>query len=181
LANDQDFKVKNGLQVGGTIAGNGSGITRIKASMDSSNGAPSVSAGADSGELFFDTSQNRLEIWNGTEFLPAIEELDAFAIVQPGQFAVGTGTSTYSPQSTITIKRLDATLGAAGNGDIVFEINKNGTPLETFTIPTGQTTFSSAFTTATSVTSSDTIRMDINNINSSNTHQDLTVEIFYST
>jgi hypothetical protein len=149
--------------------------------MDSSNGAPSVSAGADSGELFFDTSQNRLEIWNGTEFLPAIEELDAFAIVQPGQFAVGTGTSTYSPQSTITIKRLDATLGAAGNGDIVFEINKNGTPLETFTIPTGQTTFSSAFATATSVTSSDTIRMDINNINSSTTHQDLTVEIFYST
>jgi len=182
LANDQDFKVKNGLQVGGTIVGNGSGITRIRASMDSSLGAPSVSAGADSGELFFDTSQNRLEIWNGAEFLPAVEDLDAFSIVQSGTFTAGTGTLTYSPASTITIKRLDATLGVASSNaaDITFDILKNGSSIQQFTIEGGQTKVSKSFTSETQVTSSDTIRMDITNINSSTGHSNLTVEIFYS-
>ena len=175
MANDKDFKVKNGLQVGkdatfdsdvsvsGIITGVGSGLTRLKASMDSSGGAPSVSAGADSGELFFDTSQNRLEIWNGAEFLPAVEELDAFAIVRSGTFTASTGTLTYTPASTITIKRLDATLGVAptNSADITFDILKNGTSVQQFTIPGGQTTFSSSFTTETQVTSSDTVRMDI--------------------
>lgn len=194
MANDKDFKVKNGLQVGkdatfdsdvsvsGIITGVGSGLTRLKASMDSSGGAPSVSAGADSGELFFDTSQNRLEIWNGAEFLPAVEELDAFAIVRSGTFTASTGTLTYTPASTITIKRLDATLGVAptNSADITFDILKNGTSVQQFTIPGGQTTFSSSFTTETQVTSSDTVRMDIVTINSATGHSNLTVEIFYS-
>lgn len=195
MANDKDFKVKNGLQVGkdatfdsdlnvsGIITGIGSGLTRLRASIDSSGGAPGVSAGADSGELFFDLTESRLEIWDGASFIPVLNPLDAFAIVQLSTFTAGTGSLTYTPQSAITLKSIDATLAEAGDADIEFKLVKNGTTDigSSFTISSGQTSLGGTQSlTETVIGTSDNVRLDIVAINSSTTHSHLTVEVNYT-
>jgi len=195
LANDKDFKVKNGLQVGkdatfdsdlnvsGIITGIGSGLTRLKASIDSSGGAPSVSAGADSGELFFDLTESRLEVWDGASFIPVLNPLDAFAIVQLSTFTAGTGSLIYTPQSAITLKSIDATLAEAGDADIEFKLVKNGTTDigSSFTISSGQTSLGGTQSlTETVIGTTDNVRLDIVAINSSTTHSHLTVEVNYT-
>ena len=195
MANDKDFKVKNGLQVGkdatfdsdlnvsGIITGIGSGLTRLRASIDSSGGAPGVSVGADSGELFFDLTESRLEIWDGASFIPVLNPLDAFAIVQLSTFTAGTGSLTYTPQSAITLKSIDATLAEAGDADIEFKLVKNGTTDigSSFTISSGQTSLGGTQSlTETVIGTTDNVRLDIVAINSSTTHSHLTVEVNYT-
>ena len=195
MANNKDFKVKNGLQVGkdatfdsdlnvsGIITGIGSGLTRLRASIDSSGGAPGVSVGADSGELFFDLTESRLEIWDGASFIPVLNPLDAFAIVQLSTFTAGTGSLTYTPQSAITLKSIDATLAEAGDADIEFKLVKNGTTDigSSYTISSGQTSLGGTQSlTETVIGTTDNVRLDIVAINSSTTHSHLTVEVNYT-
>jgi hypothetical protein len=85
-----------------------------------------------------------------------------------------TVTKTFSPDRTVSLQTLTATIEQSVNAAVIFSINKNGSELQQFTIPTGQNTITANFTTN-SILTTDTLTLDVD----SGSGENLTVKIDY--
>jgi hypothetical protein len=127
-----------------------------------------------SGTLAYVTSTKGLYVWDGASWLNSNEQT-TFYLIRAGTFTGPlTGTKTFSPNRTIALSTLTATVDAAVSGALIFSVMKNSVELQQFSILSGQSTVTSSFTTN-SILATDLI--SINMISGSAT--DLTVRIDY--
>lgn len=131
---------------------------------------------AASGALAYVVQDARLYFYTGTQWVnTAPSTKNFFYIVQSGNFTGPiVGDAEYSPDRTITIAAIEATLATAASGPVVFQILKNGTSIQQFTIQSGQTTVESDVT-SNSINTTDTVTMNI----VSGSGQDLAVRFIY--
>ena len=120
-------------------------------------------ATASNGQLAYDRNLNDLYVWDSDETSwvnPSA--VSNFLIVRAGSFtAPVTGSETWTPTRTVKLKSWTADVDAnTGDGSLVFSVLKNGTSIGQGSILSGQTSATGTFT-ANSITSSDSITMNI--------------------
>ena len=131
-------------------------------------------ASATAGTLAYVTTTKALYVWDGSSWLNSNAQT-TFYLIRAGTFTGPlTGTKTFSPNRTITLSTLTATVDTAVSGTLIFSVMKNGVELQQFSIASGQTTATSNVTTN-SILATDTLTINI--ISGSATN--LTVRIDY--
>ena len=126
------------------------------------------------GDLGFVTATKALYVWDGTSWVNSNANT-TFYMLRAGSFVAPlTGTKTFSPDRTVSLQTLTATIEQSVNAAVIFSINKNGSELQQFTIPTGQNTVTANFTTN-SILTTDTLTLDVD----SGSGENLTVKVDY--
>jgi len=152
----------------GTASGSGgSGVTTYALLSD-------LPVSATQGDLAFVTATKALYVWDGTSWANSNANT-TFYMLRAGNFVAPlVGTKTFSPDRTVTLQTLTATIAASVSADVIFSINKNGTELQQFTILQGQNTVTANFTTN-SILTTDQLTLDVD----SGSGENLTVKIDY--
>ena len=190
----KDFVVRKGLQVTESIKLGNKTITKLLDSSDVSTisaasggggGGSSVTlladdsaltalTGMDSGDMGFVTGTKAFYVFDGTNWVNPNDPSFAY-LIRAGDFTGPlTGTESFSPNRTVTLQTITASIESSVASNVVFTIKKTGSSLQQFTIPAGDTLVTANFTTN-SVLSSDTITLDID----SGSGRNLTVKIKY--
>jgi hypothetical protein len=126
------------------------------------------------GDLGFVAATKALYVWDGTSWVNSNAKT-TFYMLRAGNFVAPlTGTKTFSPDRTVSLQTLTATIEQSVNAAVIFSINKNGSELQQFTIPTGQNTITANFTTN-SILTTDTLTLDVD----SGSGENLTVKVDY--
>jgi len=113
-------------------------------------------------------------VWDGTSWVNSNANT-TFYMLRAGSFVAPlTGTKTFNPDRTVSLQTLTATIEQSVNAAVIFSINKNGSELQQFTIPTGQNTVTANFTTN-SILTTDTLTLDVD----SGSGENLTVKVDY--
>lgn len=132
------------------------------------------STGNTQGDLGFVTATKALYVWDGTSWVNSNANT-TFYMLRAGNFVAPlTGTKTFSPDRTVSLQTLTATIEQSVSAAVIFSINKNGSELQQFTIPTGQNTITANFTTN-SILTTDTLTLDVD----SGSGENLTVKVDY--
>jgi hypothetical protein len=190
----KDFVVRKGLQVTESIKlGNkiitklldSSDVSTISAASGGGGGGSSVTlladdsaltamTGMDSGDMGFVTETKAFYVFDGTNWVNPNDPSFAY-LIRAGDFTGPlTGTESFSPNRTVTLQTITASIESSVASNVVFTIKKTGSSLQQFTIPAGDTLVTANFTTN-SVLSSDTITLDVD----SGSGRNLTVKIKY--
>ena len=131
-------------------------------------------SGNTQGDLGFVTATKALYVWDGTSWVNSNANT-TFYMLRAGSFVAPlTGTKTFNPDRTVSLQTLTATIEQSVNAAVIFSINKNGSELQQFTIPTGQNTVTANFTTN-SILTTDTLTLDVD----SGSGENLTVKVDY--
>jgi hypothetical protein len=80
---------------------------------------------------------------------------------QPGYIEPNVGFSRYYPPKTVTISALSASTSAASSTNFTFDLLKNGTVLNTYTILANQNILSSVAVTGLSLTTTDYLTVNV--------------------
>lgn len=138
--------------------------------------ASQLPGSAQTGALAYVTSDSKLYFYTGSQWVSSAPTTkNFFHIVQTGSFTGPiVGDAEYSPDRTITITSIEADLASNVSGPLVFQLLKNGTSIQQFTVLSGQSSLESDVTTN-SINTSDVITMNI----VSGSGQDLAVRIIY--
>lgn len=111
---------------------------------------------------------------------------DSQTFTHTGEVSTGTGTVRWYPPVDITIVAVRAAAGTAPTGaDLIVDVNKNGTTIFSTqanrpTITDGNNVSSEETPDVTSVTDSDYLTIDIDQVGSSTAGSDLTVVVEYT-
>ena len=91
--------------------------------------------------------------------------------------SASTGTVQFVPDRTVTLQSITAKIDSAVGAALVFTIKKNGSALQQFTLPAGDTSVSANFSTgaAYSITTSNNLTLDVD----SGTATNLSVRVNY--
>ena len=131
-------------------------------------------SGNTQGDLGFVTATKALYVWDGTSWVNSNANT-TFYMLRAGNFVAPlTGTKTFSPDRTVSLQTLTATIEQSVSAAVIFSINKNGSELQQFTIPTGQNTVTANFTTN-SILTTDILTLDVD----SGSGENLTVKVDY--
>ena len=131
-------------------------------------------SGNTQGDLGFVTATKALYVWDGTSWANSNANT-TFYMLRAGNFVAPlTGTKTFSPDRTVSLQTLTATIEQSVSAAVIFSINKNGSELQQFTIPTGQNTVTANFTTN-SILTTDILTLDVD----SGSGENLTVKVDY--
>ena len=131
-------------------------------------------SGNTQGDLGFVTATKALYVWDGTSWVNSNANT-TFYMLRAGNFVAPlTGTKTFSPDRTVSLQTLTATIEQSVNAAVFLSINKNGSELQQFTIPTGQNTVTANFTTN-SILTTDILTLDVD----SGSGENLTVKVDY--
>lgn len=152
-------------------AGGGSSITTY------ANLAAFPSTGNTLSDQAYDEETDTLYIWNGTQWLDINRQtVFSYYLVNAGNFTgPKEGTQTITPNNNITLVNLAASIDAEVGSAVIFDIEKNDSAVQTFTIPSGQTEINANFNSNITFTNTDNISVDI----TSGSAKDLVVKINY--
>ena len=94
-----------------------------------------------------------------------------------GSVSASTGTVQFVPDRTVTLQSITAKIDSAVGAALIFTIKKNGSALQQFTLPAGDTSVSANFSTgaAYSITTSNNLTLDVD----SGTATNLSVRVNY--
>ena len=143
-------------------------------SVDSASLLP-VSGNA-KGDLKFVTNSKALYLWDSSAWVNS-NAVTRFYFVVAGSVAASTGTVQFVPDRTITLQSITAKIDSAVGAALIFTIKKNGSALQQFTLPAGDTSVSANFSTgaAYSITTSNNLTLDVD----SGTATNLSVRVNY--
>lgn len=160
------------VQARQTSGGGGGGGSSVTLLADDS--ALTAMTGMDSGDMGFVTGTKAFYVFDGTNWVNPNDPSFAY-LLRAGDFTGPlTGTESFSPNRTVTLQTITASIESSVSSNVVFTIKKTGSSLQQFTIPAGDTLITANFTTN-SVSSSDTITLDVD----SGSGRNLTVKIKY--
>ena len=125
----------------------------------------------------YDEATDTLYIWNSSQWLDINRQtVFSYYLVNAGDFTgPQEGTQSITPTNNITLTNLAASIDASVGSAIIFDVEKNDSAIQSFTIPSGQTEITANFNSNLTFTNSDNISVDI----TSGTGKDLVVKINY--
>lgn len=137
-----------------TATGSGNASTSVVAAVANLPAEPSE------GDMAYVSANKSFYVYDGSSWVNTTIDR-TFWLVRAGSFTGPlTGEKVFTPDQTVSFQTMVATIDTAVDATLSFAIVKNGTTLQQFSIPSGQTTATSSFTTNT-VTALDEITLNI--------------------